>query len=166
MPTRLVLATAIVVMLAAGWTPAAEPAAVPASARAEIGALAWLSGCWSGPAGEECWLEPRGGMMLGVNRGAAGGEGGPSFEFLRIVEEEGRLVYLASPGGRCPPTPFPAIEVAEGRVVFANPEHDFPQRIAYWLEGEDTLRARVEAEEDGEMRGFELLWKRGGWDGG
>jgi len=163
------LSTAILVALAAAAARVAEPAAEPVPVPAGIAALAWLSGCWVGEAGEECWLEPRAGAMLGVNRGAAGGGKAPPFEFLRIVEEDVGLVYQASPGGRCPPTPFRAVEVAERRVVFANPEHDFPQRITYWLEGsggDAVLHARVEAESDGEKRGFELVWRRGSWADG
>ncbi len=48
-------------------------------------------------------------------------------------------------------------------MVFANPEHDFPQRITYWLEGETGLRARVEAQRDGKWVGFDLAWKPGSW---
>lgn len=43
------------------------------------------------------------------------------------------IVYLASPGGRCPATLF-RLETLKGEyVVFANPAHDFPQRIEYRL---------------------------------
>lgn len=129
--------------------------------------LAWLAGCWEGEGGEECWLAPRGRTMLGVNRSPANESGEAGFEYLRIIEQEdGALVYLASPGGRCPATSFTAVEVAARRVVFANPDHDFPQRIVYWLEGDDTLHARVEAVTDGETRGFELVWRRKSWGGG
>ncbi|MCH7664834.1 MAG: PQQ-like beta-propeller repeat protein [Acidobacteria bacterium] len=126
----------------------------------DVAALGWLSGCWQGTSGEECWLAPLGGTMLGVNRGPECGGRQPSFEFLRIIEQDGDLVYLASPSGRFPPTAFPAVEVGESRVVFANPEHDFPQRITYWLEDGENLRARVEAQEIGEWRGFDVAWKR------
>ena len=100
--------------------------------------------------------------MIGINRSPVAGDGSPAFEFLRIIEKGGSLVYLASPGGRYPPTPFRAVEVFTSRVVFANPEHDFPQRITYWREGE-TLHARVEARENAEWKGFELTWARTTW---
>ena len=164
MGRRLALGTVIVLAPLAGGAPAGEQPAAPAHAGGGITTLAWLSGCWRGTDGEECWLEPRAGTMLGVHRGAGDGEGAPSFEFLRIVEEDGGLVYQASPGGRCPPTPFRAVEIGARRVVFANPEHDFPQRLTYWRESE-TLHARVEAEAEGETRGFELVWTRASWDG-
>lgn len=130
-------------------------------ATGEIKALAWLAGCWQGDSGEECWLAPLGGTMLGVNRGPEREGDQPAFEFLRIVERDGGLAYLASPSGRFPPVAFPAIEMGESRIVFANPEHDFPQRITYWLGDGDTLRARVEAQKEGEWQGFDLVWSRG-----
>jgi hypothetical protein len=35
------------------------------------------------------------------------------------------------------------VESGDRRAVFANPEHGFPARIAYWREG-DELLARIE----------------------
>ncbi len=128
-----------------------------------VSSLGWLAGCWRGEAGEECWLEPRGGTMIAVNRGPERRGKPPFFELLRIVEDEQGLVLLAQPGGRSPATPFRAVELGATLVVFANPEHDFPQRISYRREG-DTLKARVEARRDGEWQGFDQVWSRGSWD--
>jgi len=122
--------------------------------------LDWLTGCWTGDGGEECWLQAEGGMMLGVNRGP----GSKSFEFLRIEQAEGGpWIYHASPGGRCPPTAFTSTEIDRKRVVFENPDHDFPQRIEYWLDDSNHLHARVSADRGGESRGFEITWQRGDW---
>jgi hypothetical protein len=140
-------------------------AARQVDSKSEIAKLAWLGGCWLGEAGEECWLAPRGGMMIAVNRGREREDKPPAFELLRIVESDDGLLLLAQPGGRSPATPFRAVEIGESRVVFANPEHDFPQRITYWRDEEATLRARVEALRDGEWKGFEQAWSRGGWPG-
>lgn len=130
-----------------------------------LDALAWLAGCWRGEGGggrnEECWTPPEGGMMLGVNRVIS--DRGTQFEFLRIAPEGGGVALLASPGGK-PPVVFPRVDGGEGFVVFANPSHDFPQRIAYRRDG-DALTVRVEAERDGEWRGFDVVWRRwpAGW---
>ncbi|MFQ5349656.1 MAG: DUF6265 family protein, partial [Thermoanaerobaculia bacterium] len=131
---------------------------------AGVARLAWLAGCWRGEAGEECWLAPRGGSMIAVNRGPDRDGKAPAFELLRVVEDKEGLVLLAQPGGRSPATPFRVIESGEARVVFVNPEHDFPQRITYWRQGA-TLRARVEARQAGEWQGFEQAWRRAGWPG-
>lgn len=127
--------------------------------------LSWLAGCWTSSEGgqtiEECWLAPGGGMMVGMHR-TVGADGRASFEFLRIAEVDGGLAYLASPGGRTP-TPFHLTRHESRKAVFENPEHDFPQRMTYWLDGGGVLHARVEAERDGEMRGFELVLRRAPW---
>ena len=127
--------------------------------------LGWLAGCWQGEGGgganRECWMAPEGGLMLGVNRVIT--PRGTQFEFLRIAPHEGGLALLASPGGK-PAVPFALIESDPSRAVFANPEHDFPQRITYARDG-DALSARVEARQDDGWAGFEISWRldRAGW---
>jgi len=44
-------------------------------------------------------------------------------------------------------------------VVFENPEHDFPQRILYRLDG-GMLHARIEGVVDGEPLSSEWTWSR------
>jgi len=96
--------------------------------------------------------------MLGIHRDMRPGMP-PFFEFLRIEEREGGLVYMASPRGR-DATPFKMAELEPRKVVFENPEHDFPQRVMYWLEGEDTLHARIEGTNQGRAGASEWAWKR------
>jgi hypothetical protein len=125
--------------------------------------LAWLAGCWegtlqSGAAYEEMWLAPRAGTLLGLARMTGGGRT-LSFEFVRITDDEGTLVYSAQPSGR-PPTDFRAIELESDRVTFENAGHDFPQRILYRLAAPDELHARIEGEREGQTRAFDFpLWR-------
>ena len=63
-----------------------------------------------------------------------------AFEYLRIVERDGGLVYVAQPGGS-PPTEFVLTELDNRRAVFDNPRHDYPQRIVYELSAEGGLSA-------------------------
>lgn len=136
-------------------------AAAPAGASA-IDALAFLTGSWSsGDAAnrvEEHWTSAAGGVMLGMNRELRNGRLA-SFEFFRITEKDGTLMFLAQPGGR-EATAFPAREVSAKRVVFENPEHDFPQRILYWVEKPGELRARVEGMNQGKPLSLEWTWRR------
>lgn len=127
---------------------------------ASVDDLAWLAGCWTqiedGQRTEECWLAPRGGMILGLNR-TARDDGRGAFEFLRIAaDEDGVVTCFASPGGQ-PPTAFRLTSHGSKQAVFENPEHDFPQRLIYRLDDEGVLQVRVEAEADGEVRGFALV---------
>jgi len=115
-----------------------------APARAALGDISWLAGNWSGRAAatelEERWTKPAGGAMLAVSRTLKDSRM-VAFEFLRIVEKEGGLVYIAQPGGR-PPTEFMLTELGSRSAAFENPTHDFPKRIEYKLSG-DTLTATI-----------------------
>lgn len=130
-------------------TPAAGQSATTTSSLEE---LVWLTGYWvgedEGVRREELWLAPRGEVMFGLHRDVPA-SGKTFFEYLRIESGPDGVVYQASPRGR-PPTPFRMAAVSERSVEFENPEHDFPQRIRYWLDAEGALHARVEGKEGDE----------------
>jgi hypothetical protein len=123
--------------------------------------LSWIAGHWSSRLGEavieEIWTEPAGGVMLGMHREIRPGSRA-MFEFLRIEEREGTITYIAQPGGK-PPTPFPLSSIEGEKVTFENPDHDWPNRIIYWKEG-DSLCARVEANMGGKADGEEWCWEK------
>lgn len=124
-----------------------------------VESLAWLAGSWGSASGatetEEHWTAPKAGSLLGMNRTTRGGKT-VMFEFLRIEARPDGVYYLASPGGR-PPTPFKLKEAVKEKVVFENPEHDFPQRILYWKSG-SSLCARIEGTQKGKPAGQEWCW--------
>ena len=107
--------------------------------------LAWLSGPWVSREGdrwtEEWWTPPRGGIMIGA--GISGrGESASGFEHMRIMAgDDGRIAFYGMPGGK-PAVRFPMVGGGPNEVIFANPSHDYPQRIRYRLEG-DALVATV-----------------------
>lgn len=138
----------------------------PGASRADdvgpkIADLDWMAGCWEQvdetSIQEECWQAPRGDTMLGVNR-TTRTQGRGSFEFLRITTDGEGVVLLASPSGK-EPTPFRLTSSEPGMAVFENPDHDFPQRLAYRHE-DGVLRVRVEARDGEQTRGFELHLER------
>lgn len=174
-------ATLALLLLTLGCTPrpattdtappsqAAAAATPPASTAPDpddpLASLAWLAGTWvsddpEGPHTVEHWLTPEGGSMLGVNRTAHGGRT-VMFEYLRIEAQPEGIAYLASPGGKNPPTRFAAADSGPGFVAFENPEHDFPQRIEYRREG-DRLRMRISGAVDGATKAHEWSMLRGG----
>jgi hypothetical protein len=100
----------------------------------------WLAGCWSEQKGsnwtEECWMGPRGGNMLGSGRNGRGDDV-RSWEAMQIVRgADGKLVFYGSPKGAAR-VAFPELSSGPREIVFANPQHDYPQRIHYWREGMD-----------------------------
>ena len=101
-------------------------------------APAWMTGCWSQDRAskwtEECWMAPRGGVMLGAGR-AGTGDKLSEWEATQIIAgPDGRLVYWASPDGGAR-VGFTEISRGPTEIVFANAGHDYPQRIRYWRDG-------------------------------
>ena len=124
--------------------PATEPAPAatttpPAESSGE--ALAWLAGNWCGKDEaqllEETWLSPHANEAIGIGRTLAGGRM-ISFEYMRILEIEGVITFIAQPKGE-PPTSFKRSDGGEGWIRFENRQHDYPQRIEYRREGEALL---------------------------
>lgn len=134
-----------------------------AAAESSVESLAWLAGCWQpekGDAGSgEHWLAPAGGTMLGVSRTVRNGKT-VEFEFMQLrTNAEGKLVFIALPSGQ-QETTFVASTVTEDSVTFENPQHDFPQKVIYWLQSKGRLVARIEGTRDGKVRGVDFPMKR------
>ena len=123
--------------------------------RASIAQLTWLAGAWAGDNIEERWTSPAGGAMLAVSR-TIKGDRMVAFEFLRIVERDGTLIYIAQPGGR-PPTEFRLSAIAVDSATFENKAHDFPKVIVYARRADGTLEARVS---DGDQKGETFTFRR------
>jgi uncharacterized protein YfiM (DUF2279 family) len=128
----------------------------------DLSKLAWLAGHWTGTDQgiemEEHWLAPKANTMMGLHRDVKGGRT-ISFEFLRIEATADGITYWASPRGK-PATPFRLKEAQDKRVVFENPEHDFPQRIIYWLGADGSLHAKTEGTISGKNAAEEWTWQR------
>jgi hypothetical protein len=145
--------------------PTTEPAGGPVGIDA-VNALGWMAGTWTGTDAngvemEETWSPPKGGMLLGTHRDVASGKV-VEFEDLRIDTAGETATYWASPMG-APPVPFRIKELGPGpRVVFENPEHDFPQRILYWITPDGLMHARIEGPEKKGEKDMEWVWTKTG----
>lgn len=136
-------------------------------AQSSLDRARWLTGCWEQTSGsrvvEEQWTAPRGGSMLGTSRTIADGTL-TGYEFVLLREAVDGLVYEAHPAGQ-PGAAFPSREVSETRVVFENPQHDFPQRIGYEKRGPDTLAAWIEGRAGARTRRIDFVYTRTGCPG-
>jgi hypothetical protein len=94
--------------------------------------------------------------MLAVSR-TLKGDRMVVFEFLRIVERDGSLLYIAQPNGR-PPTEFMLTSITGDSVTFENPTHDFPKVIRYSKRADGSLEARVS---DGGQKAEVFVFKSG-----
>jgi len=133
---------------------------LPTPAKAAIGDLYWMAGAWigtrsSGSSIEERWCPPLGGAMLAVSRTVNTSGRMSAFEYLRIVERDGGLVYIAQPGGKAP-TEFVLTELGAARAVFVNPRHDYPRRIMYELSAEGGLIATAGQIQGGTPQRYEF----------
>ena len=125
----------------------------PKAAKGNLAQIAWLEGRFTAATGgekptesEEHWGPAGGGSMLGTARTVKSGKM-TSFEFLRIVERGGGLVYVAQPNGG-PAVEFVLTELTATRALFENPQHDYPKRIVYEhlpaaQGGKDGLRTEI-----------------------
>jgi hypothetical protein len=115
--------------------------------------LGWLAGHWCSEEGDrrvdEVWLAGAGGSMHGLSRTLAGGKV-ESFEYMRVEADAGKTSFLAQPNGATP-TAFELAEHGAQHASFANPAHDFPNRIEYRREGKQ-LHAKISGPgQDGPM---------------
>ena len=120
-------------------------AAAPLAAQEPVPFPTWMAGAWALANGErwteEFWTHPRGGVMIGASREGQG-EKLRTWEAIRIVrKQDGTLAYVPMPNGG-PPVEFALVRQDPRSIEFANPAHDFPQRIRYWRDG-DALHAEI-----------------------
>ena len=98
--------------------------------------------------------------MLAVSRTVNTSGKMVAFEYLRIVEREGGLVYAAQPGGAPKTefvlTEFGPTEAGGKRAVFDNPRHDYPKRIVYELSADGKLSATTGYIKGGTPRRYEF----------
>ncbi len=135
-------------------------------AKPTMESVAFIAGCWEINKPErqsltnEQWMSPVGGAMIGMARSVRNGKMG-SYEYLRIVQDETGIHYIAKPSQSKSETSFKLVKWAANEAVFENPAHDFPQRIIYKLAGTDTLTARIEGTMNGKPTGMDFPYVRG-----
>ena len=117
--------------------------------------LDWLLGCWENAdrTESEVWARGTDGSLLGFAVTLSGGQ--LAFhEILRIHRDEsGRFSYAAHPMGGAP-TVFQEASRSADRVLFSNPDHDYPQEIAYRREG-DKLFSTISRLDGADPRSFD-----------
>ena len=124
----------------------------------------WLAGCWRMERAngyyEEVWLPPTADGTLGVSREVREGRT-VSYEHLRLeLREGGVIAYVAKPS-RQPQAEFLLSGHAPGRLVFENPQHDFPRKIEYRYVDPNAMTATIQGpSKDGGARTLEYVLQR------
>lgn len=58
------------------------------------------------------------------------------------------------------PVTFKLVSNTDGRYVFENKAHDFPQRVIYKIVSSDSVHARIEGIRNGQERGSDFRYSR------
>jgi uncharacterized protein DUF6265 len=108
--------------------------------------LDWLTGCWQSQDGvtREVWSRSEDGYYFGYSVVMKDGHV-LFFEQMRI-DPAAMPIFNAYPSGDGP-SAFPAVTIGKDSISFANPEHDFPQKIRYWRDG-TALKAVISLIDD------------------
>jgi hypothetical protein len=114
--------------------------------------LGWISGCWENADGDyrEVWSAPDHGYLFGYALSLKGGT--VSFFEQSRIEPGKAFTFAVYPGGKGP-LPFGEIERGASHIVFADPDHDYPQRIRYAREG-DRMTAEISLMDGSRGQGF------------
>lgn len=111
-----------------------------------ISELSWLTGTWNrtnvkaGRSAHERWVKTAEGFQgWGVN---LNGADTTFVEKLRIVTKDNKLYYVADVPQNKELTYFLMTEVSANSFTCENPQHDFPKKIVYQLDG-NKLKAMI-----------------------
>jgi hypothetical protein len=131
---------------------------------ATIASFAGLSGCWernenSGTVvATEMWMKPAGTSIMGMGRTVKNGKT-VNYEMMRIEQRTDGIYFVAKPKANPAETSFKLKSSSVGEFAFENPEHDFPQRVIYKVNG-NSLRGRIEGTQNGKSMGFDFPMTR------
>lgn len=128
----------------------------------DLAAYQWLLGDWRADAGEQFVHEhwqiqgARSFAGIGSTENRETGERKES-ERIELVARDGQVFYIPSVPHNPAPVTFELISDSPNRLVFVNPDHDFPKKVVYQRIDQDHFRVEVS---DGASRGFALEFKR------
>jgi hypothetical protein len=166
---RLLITLGALCVLGSSFFFAGARAATQAETWPPIEDLAFMAGHWQGEIfggkGEEAWLGPAGGTMLGVFRLVHDGKTSVT-EYLMITEEEDGIVFRFKhfdPDYRAweeeDPLTFHLVDHEKGRAaLFECPVEQSPKRMTYRLREDGKLSILLESEEDGKTETVEAVF--------
>ena len=127
------------------------------SCSSPLASLSWIEGDWTmttkkGEQRMELWRKADKNLYTGKGVKVASGDT-TLLESIRLSYHDEQTWYIPTvpDQNNAQPVPFKMVQSGENKVVFENPDHDFPQRILYqYLPGvknskdADSLYVRVE----------------------
>jgi hypothetical protein len=129
-------------------------------ASANFKKLEWLVGTWSrtnvkpGKVGHEHWRKQSESELRGMGVSMQGKD--TTFvEKISILIKDNNIYYVADVRENEKPVYFKLTEISNTGFVCENPEHDFPKKISYQLNGTD-LKAQI----SGGGKSMDYLFKK------
>ena len=125
----------------------------------------WLIGNWKGTSAEgiciEQWQFRNDTTYIGEGYFIRGRDT-LSQESLRLVQMGERLWYVPTVKNQNhgKPVPFKLTMARPHELLFENPTHDFPQKIAYTLHGNDSLEAVISGTVNGKEKSERFSMQR------
>ncbi len=122
--------------------------------------LNWLVGTWSrtnakpGHTGIERWELASDSELKGFGINLQGKDT-TFIEKLRIIVKDNNIVYGADVPENQKPVYFKLTEITESGFICESPDHDFPKKISYQLEGK-KLKAKI----SGDSKAIDFLFQR------
>jgi len=116
---------------------------------------AWLLGRWENNSDQgnlsEIWKKQNDSLYHGASYFVIAGDTVFS-ESIELFEKDGEVNYVVSGvEGNEDPVPFKLKSSNESRLVFENPQHDFPQTITYTHKG-DSVIAVISGKQNGKPK--------------
>lgn len=109
----------------------------------------WLIGKWgnseNGMDVTEIWTKENDSVYTGISYAIRDKKDTVSLERIRLEKQKDKLVYIpvVKDQNAGEVVKFTLTSSEEQKLVFENPEHDFPQKISYKLITEDSLLAEI-----------------------
>ncbi|UDQ52929.1 MULTISPECIES: DUF6265 family protein [Chryseobacterium] len=125
----------------------------------------WLIGTWENKTQRgsiyETWTKAGNNEFSGKSYSVKGKDT-IVFENIRLVQENKKLFYIPTVKNQNEglPVRFAAKTISENQLVFENPQHDFPQIIAYTKITSDSLIAEISGIINGQKRKQTFPMKR------
>ena len=129
----------------------------------DISQFSFMEGKWVGTMNSmqmfEVW-RPANGMLMNGQGGAVNGKDTIFSETLKIEQRGEELFYIPTVEDNNGPVDFKFTGLKNDSVIFESPQHDFPQRIVYFKNGDDKLYACIDGLDSGKYSIMEFIYTK------
>lgn len=131
-----------------------------------IAKAGWFLGEWGNKSAEgeltERWNKENDSVYHGESYFVVGGKDTVFSEHVKLEDANGKLAYIVTVPGQNneQPVRFEMTSSNENRIVFENPQHDYPNKIVYNKVGNDSLVAEISGIRKGKPKSEKFSMKK------